>query len=523
LLKALVVDDEKKTRNVLVNFLPWASLGIMEVMEASDGISALKIATDFKPDIVLSDIKMPKMNGIELAENLQRRLPECRYIFLSGYSDKEYLKSAIRLKAVNYVEKPINIEEIAEALKIAVQECIRAKKNMLFNQPIIKQKLCLSLADKPYTTENINTIFQIPEFELPEDSSYISALICLQRIKIDAEKKLTQFEDGVENIVSNVLIPINDRCLIAFKGEEYIIIHFKLAGIYNKSFFISLMQKLQSEIKVSCVGMKEVLVGIGCEVKGRENIYLSFQKAVIAQKRCFFTRNINVYDIDDSLPYSFNSSKLLEFSEYIKIGKKNEAILFIKRLRNEIQKCTNTPSDYVKRIFADILQILIRFAEDRNLSVFKNTNTSFLESINTSPVLEEIVTHLTTLIDFIFHEIEDENGDANIVSKVSSYILENYQSEQLSILTISKHMYLTPNYLSFLFKKETSKTINQYITEVRIDNSKQYLKDYNITLNKVAKNVGYIDAKYFTKVFEKIVGIKPKEFREKQWNENDTQ
>jgi two-component system, response regulator YesN len=522
LLKALVVDDEKTTRDVLVNFLPWTSLGIMEVMEADDGLSALRIASDLKPDIVLSDIRMPKMNGIELAENLQRRLPECRFIFLSGYSDKEYLKSAIRLQAVNYVEKPVNIEEITEALKTAAAECIRAKEKMLLNIPIVKQKLCLSLADIPNAPENITSSLQIPEFELPEDSTYISSLLWLQPVKNGIQKNLTQLNDEVENVINTIFVSINERSLTAFKGEEYIIIHFKTGGIYNKDFFISLMQKLQSEIKASCAGVKEVLAGIGCEVTGRENIYSSFQKSVIAQKRCFFTGTSNVYATDVSLPYSFHESKLLDFSELMKAEKKDEAILFVKRLRNEIQKCPNTHSEYVKKIFADILLLLIRFAEDRNLSVLKNLHTSLLESIHNAPVLEEITTHISALIDLVFHEIEDESGYVSVVSKVSSYILDNYYNEQLSILSIAKQLYLTPNYLSLLFKKETGKTINQYITEVRIDKAKQHLKDYTMKLNRVARSVGYDDAKYFTKVFEKSVGIKPKEFREKHYSENNT-
>jgi two-component system response regulator YesN len=523
LLKALVVDDEKTTREVLVNFLPWTSLGIMEVMDATDGLSALRIASDLKPDIVLSDIRMPKMNGIELAESLQRRLPECKFIFLSGYSDKEYLKSAIRLKAINYVEKPVNIEEITEALKTAAAECIQAKEKLLLNLPIIKHKLCLSLADKPHPDENDTSAIQIPEFELPKDSTYISSLLWIQPVQTGIDINLTQLKDEVKNIVNPIFAAIDERCLRAFKGEEYIIIHFKTGGIYSKDYFISLMQKLQSEIKSCCARVKEILVGIGCEVTGKENIYSSFQKSVIAQKRCFFTGNLHVYDRDDSLPYSFQEKKLQDFTESMKTGKKDQAHLFVKRLKYDVQKCTNTHSDYVKKIFADILLVLIRFAEDRNLTVVKNAHTTLLDSINNAPTLEEITTGICTLIDKIFHEIEDESGNVNAISKVSSYILDNYHNEQLSILSIAKQMYLTPNYLSLLFKKETGKTINQYITEVRVDKAKQYLKDCNIKLNRVAKNVGYADAKYFTKVFEKIVGIKPREFREKHYNENSAE
>ncbi|AUS96060.1 hypothetical protein CDQ84_03160 [Clostridium thermosuccinogenes] len=522
MLKALVVDDEKTTRDILVNFLPWSSLGIAEVREADDGLSALKIASDFKPDMVLSDIKMPKMNGIELAENLQRRLPECRFIFLSGYSDKEYLKSAIRLKAVNYVEKPVNIEEITDALREAASECIMAREKMLFSLPLIKQKLCMMLTEKAPAGKSTFVSTHITEFELPECSTYISSLIWLQSAKDGIEKNLEQIRDYIEQNINNVTHSTNERCLTALKDEEYIIIHFKTDSTFNKEFFISLMQKLQSDIKAFRPDIKTVLIGIGCEVQGRDNIYNSFQKAVIAQKRCFITGSINVYNTDNSLPYSFNESRLNDLLENIKSGKKDEAILFIKRLRNDIQLYPNTHSEYIKKIFTDIILLFLRFAEDRNISVLTNMRTSLLQYINNAPTLEEIINCLSTVIDLLFQGIEDSN-DKNIISKVTSYILANYHDERLTIDKIAKHIYLTPNYLSFLFKKETGKTINQYITEVRIEKAKHFLKDSSVKLNKVAKNVGYHDAKYFTKVFEKVVGIKPKHFREKHRNENNAQ
>lgn len=122
-LKILIVDDEVCTREILVNYLPFQELGIQEVREAGDGEEALRITEEFRPNIILSDIKMPRYNGIELARRVRDSLPECKFIFLSGYPDKEYLKDAIRLKAASFVEKPIDLEEITETLREVILEC----------------------------------------------------------------------------------------------------------------------------------------------------------------------------------------------------------------------------------------------------------------------------------------------------------------------------------------------------------------------------------------------------------------
>ena len=108
-MKLLIADDEILTRNGLVTSIDWKSLGIDQVFEASDGMEAYNTACTSKPDIILSDIRMPRLSGIEFAEKIKEILPDTSLIFMSGYSDKEYLKAAIRLKAITYVEKPLDL------------------------------------------------------------------------------------------------------------------------------------------------------------------------------------------------------------------------------------------------------------------------------------------------------------------------------------------------------------------------------------------------------------------------------
>ena len=112
----LIVDDEKMPREILHRYIPWQSYGVTEIYEAEDGEGALALVREKSPDIIISDMKMPRMNGLALAQEVRSILPDCQFVFLSGYSDKEYLKGAIRLKAASYVEKPINLEEINEVL-----------------------------------------------------------------------------------------------------------------------------------------------------------------------------------------------------------------------------------------------------------------------------------------------------------------------------------------------------------------------------------------------------------------------
>lgn len=131
--RLLFAEDEKATREGILSGICWQELGINEVKTARNGVVAMELLKEFTPDILLTDIKMPKMNGIELATRIRRSLPDCSILLISGYSDREYLKSAIYLKAVDFVEKPLRIPELIDQLIRAVQEqdAIRKQKQIL--------------------------------------------------------------------------------------------------------------------------------------------------------------------------------------------------------------------------------------------------------------------------------------------------------------------------------------------------------------------------------------------------------
>ena len=115
-MKLLIVDDEELTRTGLVSSIDWDSLGITKILQADDGVNGLEMARLYKPEIILCDVRMPRMTGIAMLERLEKFLPDSIPIFMSGYSDKEYLKAAIKLKAINYIEKPLHPEEVQAAV-----------------------------------------------------------------------------------------------------------------------------------------------------------------------------------------------------------------------------------------------------------------------------------------------------------------------------------------------------------------------------------------------------------------------
>ena len=138
-MKILIVDDESLTREGLIASVDWAALGIDEIYQADDGLSGLETARENKPDIILCDVRMPRMNGIEMLEQIEGFDPDVTAIFMSGYSDKEYLKAAIQLKAINYIEKPIELGEMQQTLQRAVEQC--ARQRLLGNKGVTLESM----------------------------------------------------------------------------------------------------------------------------------------------------------------------------------------------------------------------------------------------------------------------------------------------------------------------------------------------------------------------------------------------
>lgn len=169
--RLLFAEDEKATREGILASINWKELGICEVKAAPNGAAAMEMLKDFTPDILLTDIKMPKMNGIELATQIRKTFPDCSILLISGYSDREYLKSAIYLKAVDFVDKPLRIPELTSQLVRAVQEqdAIQKQKKLLSEE--IRALLPGKYDDEPNTGHNPITLHTLhPALDIASDT-----------------------------------------------------------------------------------------------------------------------------------------------------------------------------------------------------------------------------------------------------------------------------------------------------------------------------------------------------------------
>lgn len=510
MIKVLIADDERFTRQGILDMINWDKLNVSEVKEAYDGVNALEILKDFEPNILLTDVRMPRLNGIDLAFKTRELYPNCQILFMSGYSDKEYLKSAIKLKAINYVEKPIEIEELEENLNNAILEL--AKNNTIHNsiEHTIANEIS-SINNSAAVKSIINSYFSKDFNEKLIDRHYVSVLIKIfnnipnKHSFIDAIRKIIH-KCGLEGFVS--MQNEKDIVLQIFFSKN-------IKSIHNSNVFQSFFATLDEYIKnYSCF-----YIFVGSIVENIHDMHNSYACAASLNDLSFF-KDYNSVIYFTEAPHRtcaiINSTAYADFKTNLNNENKQAVLSSINSITSEFMLNYGTDINEIKNVYNKLLLYIFNFCHSRNIVLNNsvNENTSFNTILQFNNIFE-IKHYLLEIINDVFSCLKEKNIYNEPALNIMKYINEHYNSYDLSLEDISKNTFLTPAYICVIFKDFTGKTVNKYITEFRIIQAKELLKDSNIKMNDIALKVGYRDGNYFAKIFKKETGYSPSEYRRK--------
>lgn len=508
MFKLLVADDEVFTREGITEQISFKEMNISDVRQAYDGINALEICSGFTPDILLTDVRMPRMDGIELANKLREINPYCEIIFMSGYSDKEYLKSAIKLKAVSYVEKPIDLEELEVALKSAV---LSKSKETKLNERI-KKDLALQLIDKDINIDELKLLLKGHQFT-DLNTANISTLLI--RLIGNAALNRAELMEGVSKILSKN----NLNSVSCFKDSSLMLIH--LYGsegkkqLFRQEKLIDVFTELSQYLDEHC----SFFICAGKTVKGLQAIYESYETAVQALNKTFFYQynSIIFYHHIKRSSFVYDESFTAYFNELLVKEDKHQLIMHIKGLTSSIKESTGTSVNYAKDIYYKLYLELERFALERKLALTQATEDkkSSFEIFAAFFTIFEAEDYLIEKLKEVFNSLAKKDMEADPASVIMNFIHNNYGDADLSLQDISRNTYLSVAYICTIFKESTGKTINKYIAEYRLKKSKELLRDQGIRITDIAAKVGYSDGNYFTKTFKKETDLTPSEYRKK--------
>ena len=490
-MKIIIVEDETIIRNGLVKHISWESLGIDEIRVAANTQEALSVCENYVPDIVVSDISMPGENGIVLCRKLRERFPEIEIIFVTGYADKEYLKAAIDLHAVRYVEKPINRKDISEA----VQEAVSRYKRTTEQKEAFLHTCLLDSASYPICTIG-KKIFRVGILHFGQQGRLMAA-----------KQKLTEgLGFWTRRNRASILVEISDSTTVSFllSGEERLPLEKE-----DKQEFIHIIKQIFAREPGWFLAM-------GIQVEKTENITNSWQSALETGKAlAYLGWNQVVFpeDLQGDHKFILDRTMIDRFADAVSGKKEETARELLDNFAQEMEKKQIFISGDVRHTYYSLNHVIsraghaMRFTDSNQKD---NTETDFFEHAETFAELNQ---YLQNRLSNLFEEGESQKS-TYAVKKVMDYIWENYGDSSLSIQTLADYVYLTPTYLSNIFKKSAGLTIGQYLVYVRVEKAKRLMKEPQLKFYEVASMVGYEDANYFAKIFKKKTNMTPSEYKE---------
>ncbi len=516
-MKLLLIDDEELTRKGMIAAIDWASLDIHTVIEAEDGQMGLTMARAEKPDIILSDIRMPRLNGIEMVERIREFLPQVSVIFMSGYSDREYLKAAIRLKAISYVEKPINALEVETAILEAVENNIqlkRARQSEAVHLLAQAGQLALSMTyapeqRAPFTPDGLSHIGgNIIKPSMTFTTIIIKTTGSLGDIPTE---RLQQIHENFNGLLEHYHL----QELHIVKHDQHLVYH--VFGTARPE--VRTLLRIGEWLRQSFMEISPFFIAIGDTVSNIEQVYKSYHSAVILLQSSFFHDNnsILIKNETDSLPSPAFSDPTAAYAEAL-LSKEPERISKIEddiyaAFQNNQTLLPNRVKDIYYKLFVTIQNTCRQLSLDTS-KAFSSSDTilEYVQNCHTLWDLHKLLKEKSLILIQATRDLKPENPT---ILSIKEFINRNYQWENLSVKEISDYVHMSSSYVCTLFKNETDQTLNQYITNYRIEKAKLLLADSQYKITDISAKVGYTDGNYFGKCFKKQVGLSPSEYREK--------
>ncbi len=539
-MKVFLVEDEFVIREGIKNNVAWENNGFEFCGEASDGELAFPIIKKELPDIVITDIRMPFMDGLELSRLIKRELPQTKIIILSGHEEFEYAKSAIQIGVEEYLLKPINGEELLQVVRRVADKIREERENTenlkkyqadsRENLENAKGRLFADLiSNEPALTEVIDRSREIG-LELTAEC-YNIFLLKVQREQQGSvySQRIVEIYDAVNQFLEqyNTSIICFDRVL---EGKAFLFMGESEENINKKIFLFTefFTQTVSRYTGISYFG------SIGRAVSRLRELSLSYEAASHAFAYRFLIDENQIIRIEDIKKTPEN--KLMENNCHI--GSIDTSNLDKRKIDNflrggDVGEIRYFVEEYIKNIgeagnnsliFRQYIAMDMYFAAVNFVKLIDPDGTLQIEEPFQSPEqMQDIISKLSSTVEYIVdlfrkvmnlrdRQMLEHNSD--VVETARQYILENYGNEDITLNSVASHVNVSPNHLSALFSQKTGQTFVKYLTDVRMNKAKELLKCTNKRSNEISEEVGYKDPHYFSYLFKKNHGCTPLQYRE---------
>lgn len=535
-IKVFLVEDEMVIRRGIKNSIDWEKEGYIFCGEASDGELAYPMIIKEKPDILITDIRMPFMDGLELCKLVKKELPNIKILILSGYDEFDYAKEAIRLGVTEYLLKPISSGKLLEALN-GVSESIRREKE---DKDLVRKYM----EEMRENTEHEKQKFF--EQMIAGNLSMADALETGEKYEMNLSARmynllLFRFTLGEENRKSGELLGEAEYAIEKLTERLEYVFEFQ-RGVEGWVFLLMAdnEEQMSERVKELSKDLEEIMKnystiayfgGIGQPVARLRELEESFreaERALAARFTMELNQIISVEDIrmaqnvdtlDDIEITSFGEIEKTRtmLEKFLNNGAEDEIDEFVDVYINELSE-ENLKSVLMRQyIIMDAYIVMMSFCEkfEGIEGEMQAQSEELKNSMKTIQTLEEIKNYIRMLLKKIIGVRDTISGRrySDIIEIAKDQIRKTYMSDEISLNTIAAEVGMSPSYFSSIFSKEMGKTFVEYLTEIRMDRAKELLMCSSMKTSEIGYEVGYKDPHYFSYIFKKTQNCTPKEFR----------
>lgn len=520
----------------LAELIEWSTYNIQVVGTSRDGIEALELLQRTQPHIVLTDVQMPRMNGIELSHKIREFSSEIQIVFISGFDELEYLRNALQVKAVDYILKPLKHTDLEtvliEVLKRLDETMEKQTSKQLMEQKLSKSLSLLQTKQMQELVKNDGSEFvdwqeqlDLLELHFPIEGLFLMFIISVDNpadtlgLLAGSDQKLitTRMKQECERLIKPYAV--SHYYFESGFGEYTCVMHYQDAN-HLESFIerIDLLKQTINGITQLCVsiGVGETF---GCIDLIRENYHIIVnavrQKLYYGKNSTIYAGKLAITEASSVIPSESEIEKLMFTIKQDGLASE-QMYQTIEELFQRLRLNKQLSPEDCRRMG---LRIILDASAPYTLlhsEMIQRWEKSFWQKISSLDILEDMKEAVYSYLSQLYTAILSgpSNRHYKTVSQLKQIIQHKYD-KKLTIEDLAKETYLAPNYLSTLFKQETGVTINEYLMRVRVEKAKEIILDTNKRIVDISLAVGYADPAYFTKVFKRYTGMSPSDFKNK--------
>ncbi|MBP1989454.1 response regulator [Paenibacillus eucommiae] len=538
--KLFIVEDEEIIRKGLVHSIEWHALGFEVCGEAANGKQALPYILDNEVDVVMTDVRMPVLDGLELTRQIKVKKPGVKIVILTGFSEFEYARQSLEYGVFQYILKPIKRDKLAETFMqlreiLDREQAERTEKQLLQQQveagsrQLREEKLNAWIHDQ--SDADIGSLISGLLHSTIEQASYICAVLDIDNAAVCATDVIGDYKRSsswfLPNAASQVMeqadLPVSFQHTFDNDGRLVLLVSMPATGEaeYAGQRLEQTMHSLMNEISLRC---SEVYVGalfsagIGRAVDIPDELPQSYRQAADALAYRFYTGGGSI-NFSAAVP-ALRSLNYPEFQQlkqaeetltmYITAGNGDLEPIF-EDMFGHIARHRNIEYESVKHAAVQMLYSVCGYATEQSHDIeMKSMNEISLSGLSD---LTHILSFAKQKIEEVRTELKhlDQDDGRNLVKRVKEFVIEQYMNE-ISLTDIAERFYVNSSYFSWLFRQETGVTFTSFLTLTRVGKAKELLKQDMYKVYEVASAVGYNDYRHFCKIFKREVGISPKQY-----------